>query len=207
MAVLRSTVPQHLGKRKRGEEHLTVLKEMQSADLAQQELNRAQQEPNREQQEPNRAQQEPNRAQQERHLQLALTLIQQLQDPEQQWPSAHTARGHSSLDVMKARPSWPISCSSQSKHTDRVQVSRTSWKTLDWSRASFTAFKWRRRSRATIQGPDQYHDPPVSLEQSEGGVHQTLTADLLTNYLHLQRKPLMDEARHCIRIYQLPLVF
>ncbi|KAI9540427.1 hypothetical protein NQZ68_040599 [Dissostichus eleginoides] len=60
MAVLRSTVQlehqqrRQLDKRKRGEEHLTVLREMHSADLAQQEL---------------------NRAQQERHLQLALVAF------------------------------------------------------------------------------------------------------------------------------------
>ena len=43
------------------------------------------------------------------------------------------------------------------------------------------AFKWRHRSRAPIQGPDQYHDPLQSdhfvLEQGERGVNQTLTDD------------------------------
>lgn len=55
------------------------------------------------------------------------------------------------------------------------------WKTLDWSRAPFIAFKWRHRSRAPIQGPDQYHDPLQSthfgLEQGERGVNQMLTND------------------------------
>lgn len=55
------------------------------------------------------------------------------------------------------------------------------WKTLDWSTASFIAFKLSRRSRAPIQGPDQYHDPLQAeysgLEQRERGVNQTLTDD------------------------------
>lgn len=55
------------------------------------------------------------------------------------------------------------------------------WRTLDWSRASFIAFKWRHRSRAPIQGLDQYHDPLQSthfdLERGERGVNQTLTDD------------------------------
>lgn len=55
------------------------------------------------------------------------------------------------------------------------------WKTLDCSRASFIAFKWRRRSRAPIKGSDQYHDPHQlghsGLEERERGVNQTLTDD------------------------------
>lgn len=65
------------------------------------------------------------------------------------------------------------------------------WKTLEQSRASFIAFKWRCRSRAPIQGLDRYHDPQrsehSSLEQRGRGVNQTLTNDLLPDSSHLQR--------------------
>lgn len=55
------------------------------------------------------------------------------------------------------------------------------WKTLDWNMASFIAFKLRHRSRAPIQGPNQYHVPLkadyTGMEQRERGVNQTLTDD------------------------------